>query len=292
MTPVTETTGPARQHARESASTEILRWRAGNAPRAEMDDVAREEPLEIRVDGRSVAVTMRTPGHDKELAAGFLLSEGLILKKGDLREIAHDRGCEVEHGENILNIFLSPEVEIDFKRLTRHVFASSSCGVCGKASIGAVHQHFAPVESRFAVAMEKIIRMPGLLREAQEIFSKTGGLHAAAIFDRNERLLVLHEDVGRHNALDKVLGFGLFENVLPFDSHVLLVSGRASFEIMQKALAGGIPIVCAVSAPSSLAVEFARESGQTLVGFLRGDTMNIYSHPERITGHKAEPQSK
>ena len=140
--------------------------------------------------------------------------------------------------------------------------------------------------------MEKIIRMPGLLREAQEIFSKTGGLHAAAIFDRNERLLVLHEDVGRHNALDKVLGFGLFENVLPFDSHVLLVSGRASFEIMQKALAGGIPIVCAVSAPSSLAVEFARESGQTLVGFLRGDTMNIYSHPERITGHKAEPQSK
>ena len=127
MTPVTEEARPAERHARESTSTEILRWRAGNAPRAETDNVAREEPLEILVDGRSVAVTMRTPGHDKELAAGFLISEGLIRKRGDLRKIAHDRGCEVEHGENILNIFLAPEVEIDFKRLTRHVFASSSC---------------------------------------------------------------------------------------------------------------------------------------------------------------------
>lgn len=290
MTPVTGKARPAQRHASESASAEILRLRAGNAPRADTDNLAREEPLEIRVDGRSVAVTMRTPGHDKELAAGFLLSEGLIRNRGDLRKIAHDRGCEVDHGENILNIFLSPEVEIDFKRLTRHVFANSSCGVCGKASIESVHQHFPPAESRVAVTMEEIFRMPGLLREAQEIFSKTGGLHAAAIFDCNARLLVLREDVGRHNALDKVIGFGLFENLLPFDSHVLLVSGRASFEIMQKALAGRIPIVCAVSAPSSLAVEFARESGQTLVGFLRGDTMNIYSHPERIAGHKAQPQ--
>jgi FdhD protein len=275
-------TSVKERRAQESDVTQILRCKAGAESSAQEDSVAREEPLEIRVGGKSIAVTMRTPGHDKELAAGFLISEGLVHSPADLLDIADCEGCEIPNMGNILNVFFAPSVPLDMSRLTRHVFASSSCGVCGKASIEAVHQNFAPVDSQLTIGMEKIIRMPAALREAQQTFSKTGGLHASGVFDRDGNLIVLREDVGRHNALDKVIGYGFFENLLPFDSHVLMVSGRTSFEIMQKALAARIPIVCAVSAPSSLAVEFARESGQTLVGFLRGDTMNIYSHPERI----------
>lgn len=268
----------------ETFGTEILRCRLGHVAKTEPDLLAMEEPLEIRVKGRSIAVTMRTPGHDKELAAGFLYTEGIIHKRADIVEIADSYGCSSAGFENIVDVFPAPAVKIDMKRLTRHVFASSSCGVCGKASIDSVHQNFPPVKSKFTVSMEMITKLPNALREAQETFSKTGGLHAAAVFDRNGKLLVLREDVGRHNAVDKVIGFGLFKDRVPFDAHVLLVSGRASFEIMQKALAAQFPVVCAVSAPSSLAVEFARESGQTLAGFLRGSGMNIYSHPERIIG--------
>ena len=249
------------------------------------DDLAREEPLEIRVRGRSVAVTMRTPGHDRELAAGFLLTEGIIHRSEEVVEIAPCR--EGVTPENIINVFLAPAVEIDFQQLTRHVFASSSCGLCGKASIEAVHQHFPPVESDMTIRAGMVSGLPERMRAAQRTFAQTGGLHAAAIFDARGRLLVLREDVGRHNAVDKVIGHGLLENKFPFDAHVLLVSGRASFEIMQKALAARIPIVCAISAPSSLAVDFARESGQTLIGFLRGQTMNIYSSPERVGGGRA-----
>jgi FdhD protein len=162
------------------------------------------------------------------------------------------------------------------------VFASSSCGLCGKASIESVHQQFPPLDSRLRVAKKTLVRLPDQMRRAQATFAQTGGLHAAAIFDAKGNLIVLREDVGRHNAVDKVLGYGFLESKLPLDSHILLVSGRASFEIMQKALAARVPIVCAVSAPSSLAVEFARESGQTLAGFLRGEAMNIYSGPESI----------
>ena len=273
---------PADRSA-ESSATEIVRWKAGRATPL-TDQVAREEPLEIRVRGRSVAVTMRTPGHDAELAAGFLLTEGLIKKRGDVVEIAHCRQGEAANYENTLNIFLSPSVQVDFDQLTRHVFASSSCGLCGKASIEAVHQHFAPVDSTITVAAKTLTQLPERLRAAQKTFAQTGGLHAAAIFDAKGKLVVLREDMGRHNAVDKVIGHGFLEKQLPFDNHILLVSGRASFEILQKALAARIPIVAAVSAPSSLAVDFARESGQTLVGFLRGETMNIYSHPERIIG--------
>ncbi len=238
--------------------------------------------MEIRVRGRSVAVTMRTPGHDGELAAGFLLTEGIIHRIEEVVEIAP---ClEGTTPENIINVFLAPTVDVDFQQLTRHVFASSSCGLCGKASIEAVHQHFPPVASDLTVRAGVVSGLPERMRAAQQTFAQTGGLHAAAIFDAKGSLLVLREDVGRHNAVDKVLGYGLLENKLPFDAHVLLVSGRASFEIMQKALAARIPIVCAISAPSSLAVDFARESGQTLVGFLRGQTMNIYSSPERVKG--------
>jgi FdhD protein len=259
---------------------EVLRCARGEPPQSAQDLVAQEEPLEIRVRGRSVAVTMRTPGHDRELAAGFLLTEGLIQSREQVIEIGPCLEGDVP--ENTLNVFLAPSVVVDFESLTRHVFASSSCGLCGKASIEAVHQHFPPVESNATVSAQFLELLPARLRELQETFAQTGGLHAAAIFDAQGRLVVLREDVGRHNAVDKVLGHGLIERKLPFDSHVLLVSGRASFEILQKALAGRVPIVCAISAPSSLAVEFAKESNQTLIGFLRDNRMNIYSGAARI----------
>jgi FdhD protein len=270
------------QKSKELIQTEIICWRAGEKPRRRTDDLAAEEPLEIRVRGKSVAITMRTPGHDEELAAGFLLSEGLIRRRTDVTAISHcQQGEAADHG-NTLNVFLAPDVTVDFEQLTRHVFASSSCGLCGKASIEAVHQHFSPVTSRVKVAPKVILQLPLRLRAVQKTFAKTGGLHAAAIFDAQGKLIVSREDVGRHNAVDKVIGHGFLKGLLPLDKHVLLVSGRASFEIMQKALAAKVPIVCAVSAPSSLAVEFARESGQTLVGFLRDETMNIYAHPNRL----------
>jgi FdhD protein len=262
------------------AKAQILRCRAGHAPEVRPDQLAREEPLEIRVRGKSVAVTMRTPGQDDELAAGFLLSEGMIHKRADITEIAPCRQGEAT--DNTLNVFLSPAVEIDFAQLTRHVFASSSCGLCGKASIESVHQHFAPVGSHMKVSVKTIVRLPDILRKAQAAFAVTGGLHAAAIFDAKGKLIVLREDVGRHNAVDKVIGHGFLKRLLPFEKHILLVSGRASFEILQKALAARVAMICAVSAPSSLAVEFAEESGQTLIGFLRGDGMNVYAHPERV----------
>ena len=267
----------------ETVSIEILRCEVGKKPHQQSDVLVREEPLEIRVRGKSVVVTMRTPGYDSELAAGFLLSEGIICHRDDIVEIAP---ClESDTPNNTLNVFVGPSTEIDFARLARHVFASSSCGVCGKASIESVHQHFSPIDSSCTIAAETLTTLPERMRAAQTTFSQTGGLHAAAIFDRQGNLLVLREDAGRHNAVDKALGWGFLENKLPFDSHVLLVSGRASFEIVQKALAVRIPIIAAVSAPSSLAVEFARESNQTLIGFLRGKTFNVYSHPERIGGN-------
>jgi FdhD protein len=272
-------TTPEAQDASTLRAT-IVHLTLREGARARSDALAREEPLEIRVRGRSVAVTMRTPGHDKELAAGFLLTEGIVRSRADIVEIAP---ClEGDAPENTLNIFLAPAVQVDFEQLTRHVFATSSCGLCGKASIDAVHQHFPPVDSPVRIPAKTLVQLPGRMRAAQETFAETGGLHAAGIFDIDGTLLILREDVGRHNAVDKVLGHSFLANTLPLDAHVLLVSGRASFEIVQKALAARIPIVAAVSAPSSLAVEFARESGQTLIGFLRGDTMNVYSRAERI----------
>jgi FdhD protein len=226
---------------------------------------------------------MRTPGRDPELASGFLLGEGLIRRREDVLEIAHCRQGEAASRQNILNVFLSPTVEVDFGKLTRHVFASSSCGLCGKASIEAIHQHFPPLTSELTVRPETLLELPNRLRSLQRTFERTGGLHAAAIFTRDGECLVVREDVGRHNAVDKVIGFGLLGGQIPWESHILLVSGRASFEIVQKAVAARIPIIAAISAPSSLAVEFARESRQTLVGFLRGQSMNIYSESRRVT---------
>jgi len=273
---------PEKNNSTPVSVTRTTVWRRSPSGKfgARSDSLALEEPLEIRVQGRSVAVTMRTPGHDRELAAGFLLTEGIIRERSDLIEILHCRAATAP--DNTLNVFLAASVKVDFAQLTRHVFATSSCGLCGKASIASVHQHFPPLKSRLKVAAQTLVGLPALMRAAQRTFTETGGLHASAVFDAAGKLIVLREDVGRHNALDKVLGHGLLEGRLPFDAHILLVSGRTSFEILQKALAGRIPIICAVSAPSSLAVQFAQESGQTLVGFLRGETMNIYAGAERI----------
>jgi len=257
----------------------VLRWEAGSKPVRRADQLAVEEPLEIQVDTRSVSVTLRTPGHDDELAAGFLLTEGLIRARQDILRIQpHPRHAL----GNVLNVFLAPRVTVDFARLTRHVFASSSCGLCGKATIQAVHQQFKPVRAKWSVRAETLLELPVRLRASQETFGRTGGLHAAAIFTPQGKLVVLREDVGRHNAVDKVLGHGLLKGLLPFDRHILMVSGRTSFEIMQKALAARIAMVAAVSAPSTLAVQFAKASGQTLAGFVRDNRLNVYARSERI----------
>ena len=256
-------------------------WRArdGGPPAEASDAVVVEEPLEIRVGGSAISVTMRTPGHDRELALGFLASEGLLTSAAQVRAIVQPAGGNMA---NVIDVLPAPGVEIALDRLSRHVFTSSSCGLCGKTAIEAVQHNFAPVSDVVEVAASALLALPDRLAAAQPAFARTGGLHAAAVFTADGSLVVVREDVGRHNAVDKVLGYALTAGLLPWRRHVLVVSGRASFEIMQKALAGGLPIVAAVSAPSSLAVSFADESGQTLIGFLRAGRLNVYTHPERI----------
>ena len=267
------------------ANTRVMRWANGGLDNETEDWVAREEPLEIRVKGESIVVTMRTPGHDKELAIGFLLAEGVITNSSDVLEIAYCQQGEASLHKNILNVFLSPEVEINLDRLKRNVYASSSCGLCGKASIESLQNIFEPLNKiETVISVDKILTLAQKLRAKQSTFDKTGGLHAAGIFDRNGELLILREDIGRHNAVDKILGHLFLKNRIPLEDCVLMVSGRASFEIIQKSLAGRVGIICAVSAPSSLAVDMAKESGQTLIGFLRERKFNVYSHKERISG--------
>ena len=267
------------------ANTRVMRWANGGLDNETEDWVAREEPLEIRVKGESIVVTMRTPGHDKELAIGFLLAEGVITNSSDVLEIAYCQQGEASLHKNILNVFLSPEVEINLDRLKRNVYASSSCGLCGKASIESLQNIFEPLNKiETVISVDKILTLAQKLRAKQSTFDKTGGLHAAGIFDRNGELLILREDIGRHNAVDKILGHLFLKNRMPLEDCVLMVSGRASFEIIQKSLAGRVGIICAVSAPSSLAVDMAKESGQTLIGFLREMKFNVYSHKERISG--------
>jgi FdhD protein len=269
---------PSSRSLSSDLAVRVVRWRNGDASSA-FDELAIEEPLEIRVRGRAISVTMRTPGHDDELAVGFLLTENVIGAAADIAKIST---CEKNEDGNLLNVQLAPEVSVDFDRLTRHVFASSSCGLCGKATIDALAQRFRPVVSDVCFSAELIASLPQHMRSSQTKFDRTGGLHAAAIFDEIGRLLVLREDIGRHNAVDKVLGHAVMKNWLPLDRHILLVSGRSSFEIMQKSLAASLPLVAAVSAPSSLAVEFAQRNGQTLIGFLREGRMNIYTNPQRV----------
>jgi FdhD protein len=256
---------------------EIIRYSAGEVARVE-DELAVEEPLEIRVRGRAISVTMRTPENDDELAVGFLLTEGVIRRGEDVLSV---EPCDQNDTGNVVNVKLAADVHVDFEKLSRHVFASSSCGLCGKATIASLRALFPAISSDLQVSADRIAKLPEVMRAAQPTFARTGGLHAAALFDQSGNLLVLREDVGRHNAVDKVIGHALLKRT-DTERGILLVSGRSSFEIMQKALAARIPIVAAVSAPSSLAVEFARENKQTLIGFLREARMNIYSHPDRI----------
>ena len=254
---------------------EIRVARVGQSKTEELDRVAVEEPLQLVVDGRPVAVLMRTPGHDGELAAGFLWTEGIVDSRDQIRRI------DVESRDNHALVFLEDGVEVDFGRLTRHLFSASSCGLCGKASIEAITTRSEPVSGDVIFREAALMEAPETLRRAQETFEETGGLHASAVFGQEGDLLVLREDVGRHNALDKVLGWALLEGVDLSRSFVLM-SGRLSFELMQKALAGRLPLVAGISAPSSLAVEFARESNQTLVGFLRPPRFNVYAGMERL----------
>ncbi len=252
----------------------IVRHERGRDPRSALDAVSAEEPLEIRVDSRAIAVVMRTPGHDEELALGFLVSEGLIASPNQVRSV---RPNLRNRSGNSVDVLLAPEVNLDFSRLTRHVFASSSCGLCGATSIAAVRRQFPAPKSVLRLAPEQLLALPAALRSAQTVFASTGGLHAAALIRPDGSLGPVREDVGRHNAVDKLLGQALQSGELPLSGQGLLVSGRVSFEIVQKALAGGLGLIAAVSAPSSLAVEFARRNGQTLVGFLRENRFNVYS---------------
>jgi len=234
------------------------------------DQVAVEEPLELRLDGHPVSVLMRTPGHDEELAAGFLVTEGLIQQSRQIRKI------EPRPDEGRVLVFLADDVKIDLNRLSRHLFTGSSCGLCGKATLDAIFTHSPPITRPLELPEESLLSAPAKLRAAQSVFDATGGLHAAGVFSAEGELLIAREDIGRHNAVDKVIGRAFLDG-LDLTETFLLVSGRASFEILQKALAARIPFIAAVSAPSSLAVEFAKSSGQTLVGFLRPPGFNRYS---------------
>jgi FdhD protein len=265
---------------------------SGEAAESRADQLAVEEPLEIRLafgpvggrSERSISITMRTPGHDAELSAGFLFGEGIITVSRDIESIRHCGPASEAGSFNAVRVELRPDVTVDLKRLERHFYTTSSCGVCGKSSLDALEVKAAPLTAtdQFRIAATAIHELPKKLREAQAVFERTGGLHAAALFDAAGQLIEIREDVGRHNAVDKLVGSQLLADQMPIASRGLLVSGRASFELMQKAIVAGIPLLAAVGAPSSLAVELGRRFGATLIGFLREGRFNVYSGADRI----------
>jgi len=265
--------------------TQVSEWDDGAIRRKE-DYLAAEEPLEIRIGEDPLSVTMRTPGHDLELAAGFLFTEGMVQRRAQilaLEALEDDAETAVENRGNVVVAQLAPESAPDFEKMRRHFFAASSCGICGKASIDSVRARtLQPPNPDFRLDPEILVRLPEVLRESQAVFGRTGGLHAAGLFSAAGKLLVLREDIGRHNAVDKVIGWALLEERVPLGETILLVSGRGGFEIVQKAIVAGLPVVASVSAPSSLAVQLARELGQTLIGFLRGRRFVVYAGAERI----------
>ncbi|MEU3310133.1 formate dehydrogenase accessory sulfurtransferase FdhD [Nocardiopsis sp. NPDC006832] len=270
----------------------ILRIRDGVVSER-ADTLVAEEPLEVRIDGSPLTVTMRTPGNDFDLAAGFLVGEGVVHHTEDVRVIRYCAGA-TEDGSNtfnVLDVSLAPHVPTPDTSLERNFYTTSSCGLCGKASLDAVRTQarWSVTENEAGVGLSTLTRLPDRLREAQRVFDRTGGLHAAGLFTTEGELLVVREDVGRHNAVDKVVGWALREGRLPLRESVLMVSGRASFELVQKAWMAGIPTLAAVSAPSSLAVDLATEAGMTLVGFLRGESMNVYAGRERVLIEAASP---
>jgi FdhD protein len=264
-----------RPPAQSLELTQVTEWKDG-AVHSQQDSLAAEEPLEIRVDGTPLTVTMRTPGNDLELAAGFLLTEGIIESRdqlGKISAVAPDAAAT----SNVVEVQLE-NAQFAAEDPQRNFFAASGCGICGKASIEAIRRRgLRAPNSDFRVSPEVLCRLPETLRADQPVFDRTGGLHAAALFDAQGNLIALREDIGRHNAVDKLAGWALLEDRLPLSDFIMLVSGRGGFEIIQKALAAGVPVVASVSAPSSLAVKLARELGLTLVGFLRGQRFVIYS---------------
>jgi FdhD protein len=281
-----KTSGKSRRTSKTKTRVRIVE---DGGMRVRPDVLATEEPMEIRLlagaTRQTVAVTMRTPGADFELAAGFLYGEGIVTSSEDILKISYcvDPEIDAEQQYNIVNVELRSGREFDLRPLERHFYTTSACGVCGKASLEQLELRGCPVISPGPeVSAETIYSLPETLREAQGLFDATGGLHAAALFDGEGELLALREDVGRHNATDKLVGWALLEGRLPLSEHVVLVSGRSSFEIMQKCLTAGVPVVCAISAPSSLAVDVAREFGMTLVGFLRGGRFNVYAGADRV----------
>ena len=279
--------------SRTSPTARVTLTKVDHATREREEDIlVVEEPMEIRLSiptkegevAKSLAVTMRTPGNDFELAAGFLFTEGIIAGGRDIEQLSYCVDGKADQEFNVITAALRSGVEVDMKRLARHFYATSSCGVCGKASLDAVRvlvREPLPV-GRPTVSPEVVMTLPKRLRDAQDVFSRTGGLHAAGLFRPNGTLVSLMEDVGRHNAVDKVIGEQLLRGAVPLWDHALQVSGRGGFEIVQKALVAGIPVVSAVGAPSSLAVELARESGMTLLGFVRDGRFNVYADAGRI----------
>src|SRR5438105_4489987 len=270
---------------------QIIRRTVDGSLEYEHDELTVEEPLEIRIGDKTVATTMRTPGHDDELAAGFLLSEGIVRRPDEIEKFS--RPASARNRDNIIVVDLSAGTKVKLNSAQRFGTISSSCGLCGKESIDAIRQNFPPISlpatasaeagsKSIRMDIETLLRLPTDLRANQSEFARTGGIHAAGIFDSAGNPLIVREDIGRHNAVDKAIGRAFLDHQLPLERHVLLVSGRASVEIMQKALAAGIPIVSSVSAPSTLAMEFARECNQTLIGFLRPPSFNIYAHIERV----------
>ena len=276
---------------RVTARRRVTRLR-GEVSSERVDTLAVEEPMEIRVNGTPVTVTMRTPGDDFDLAVGFLVGEGVVRSSDDVREVRYCAGA-TDEGLNTYNVLdvLAPDVTLP-NTLERNFYATSSCGVCGKASLDAVRlQATWPLDGVSRIEVATLIALPENLRAAQRVFDATGGLHAAGLFTSAGDLIAVREDVGRHNAVDKVIGHACRSQLLPLRDTILMVSGRASFELVQKAVMAGIPALAAVSAPSSLAVELAEETGLTLIGFLRGDSMNVYAGTHRVQRSAAEQPS-
>jgi FdhD protein len=259
-----------------------ITWRGGRSSERS-EKLAVEEPLEIRLAGRRFTLTMRTPGHDEELAAGFLFAEGFINDASELGEIRRVRGRKGAPEPNAIDVILNVPADGLRARLKRNFVMSSSCGVCGKTSIDSIRRRVTAPADSARVAPATLLALSEKLHDGQRVFAATGGLHGAAIFSLDGSMLAIREDVGRHNAVDKVIGYALTNAMVPLAQHIMMVSGRLSFEIVQKAAAAGVPILAAVSAPSSLAVELADEIGTTLVGFLRDGSFNIYTRPDRIT---------
>ena len=258
--------------------------------RTRADYLATEEPLEIRLlaggERHTVAVTMRTPGADFELAVGFLFAEGIITGRDDVRRVTYCTDRDVEQQFNIVNVELAGNAVPDLQPLERHFFTTSACGVCGKASLDALELRGRKLlADGFEVSADVLYALPERLRRSQGVFESTGGLHATGLFTAEGELVAVREDVGRHNAFDKLVGWAVLQDKLPLDRHVVVVSGRSSYEILQKAVAAGVPVVCGISAPSSLAVSLAERFGVTLVGFLRDRRFNVYARPDRIAAH-------